>query len=106
MDHLDLPALELDFLSKRDVRAAFRQAHTMIGQEQEKLRRIDPVNPLLGLVQLTSPTSLDFASNYHARMMEHVDESVMPADANIYYGLGKYIELLREEQTDPKFLSA
>ena len=104
-DIKDLPR-HLSSLSQHDVCSAFRQAYDSIEQEQNRLRIINPENPLLGLVHLhENREGCEFSANYKSRVMEHTDEARIPSDATYYFLIGRYIELLREEQEHPKFVT-
>ncbi len=90
-------------LEKKDVRRAFTRATEDITTEQEKLRRINPQNPLLNLISFPGPGMMDFAAGFKPIVLEH-----MPGDIGeslpIYAAIGHYVDLLKEEQINPKFL--
>lgn len=102
--------LELSVIAEHNVQRAFRQSYNLIETEQRKLKELNPQNPLLGLVYLdSSHEGCSFADGFKARVVEHMAADLQDpqvCNCNLYYLLGAYIELLREEQINPKFLPA
>ena len=88
-------------MQKKDVRLAFQTVREDVIIEQGKLKRINPQNPLLYLVRLNSHDHLAIDRRFKPILFEHTE--VKKSD-NIYYALGMYVELLKQEQLNPKFL--
>ena len=93
---------EYESLQRKDVRKAFRRAYDEIELAQETLRGRSPDNLLLGLISLNSNRQgLKFGDNFSAIVMEHSD---FPESAGWYFALGRYVDLLTNELTDPRFM--
>ena len=104
---LTRPSTHLDELSRYDVQSAFRHAYDAMDIEQQKLRCHNPNNPFLDLIRLHGDRQgCAFSDNFKSIVMEHTAEEDIPRGATLYYFIGRYIELLREEHERPKFPSA
>jgi len=106
-EHLSQLGIELSDSSNRDVREAFRRAYDIIEEEQIALKSIHPNNPLLRLVSLhPDRDGMNFADNFRSLVLEHDGLEITSGRYTFYYLIGSYIDLLRTEQTNPKYPSS
>ena len=90
-----------ELIQQNDVREAFRMAYCDIESAQNKLRAINPNNPLLKLIKLReNGEGLDFGSSFRPIIMEH---SNLSPKNNLYYAIGVYVDLLEKESLNQKF---
>lgn len=91
-------------LEKSSLVEAYEKAAQDILLEKKKLRQKDPMNPLLSLVLVSCDCEFMNASNFRSVLYEHIPTEGLHEGMRDLEEYGHYVDLLREEQINPKFL--
>ena len=73
--------------------------------EKKKLRQKYPKNPLLNLVLVSCDCEFMNAQNFKSILYEHIPTAELHEGMKDLEEYGHYVDLLREEQINPKFLT-
>jgi hypothetical protein len=91
-------------LEKKSTMEAYEKAASDILFEKKKLRQKDPKNPLLNLVLVSCDFDFMNAKNFKSILYEHLPTEALDRKLSALEEYGFYVDMLREEQVNPKFL--
>jgi hypothetical protein len=91
-------------LERTSCSQAWETAASEILSEKIKLRKLNSRNPLLNLVLVSCGGDIMYNSNFRSILLEHLPLRELPSELSQLEALGYYVDMLRDEQINPKFL--